>query len=402
MMRKLYILLGIVLLVLAGLALTRCGPLPEALPQTDSIPQAADTTAAATPDQTEPITNPRTEAVEKLLSQMTLEEKVGQVFFMRCPTGNEAAVIAQYHPAGYVLFAQDFENRTPDTLRQVLATCQESSKIPLLIGVDEEGGSVVRASKYTAFRKTAFSSPQAVFASGGMEHIRQDAAEKAQFLNSLHINVNLAPVCDVSTDSADFIYARAFGQDAQATAEYVSVVTQEMQKNGVACVLKHFPGYGGNQDTHNTSALDTRPLEALQQNDFLPFTAGIDAGAGCVLFAHTIIASIDDTAPASFSAPVHELLWNELNFRGVCLTDDLAMGAVQEFAAGEDAAILALKSGNDLLLSSDFAAQYQAVLQAVQAGTLSEDVLNTAVQNVLGWKYDMDLLSLPTAESALS
>ncbi len=207
-------------------------------------------------------------------------------------------------------------------------TPPRSTPASLLIGSDEEGGTVTRASRNPNLFEKPFSSPQKL-AAQATEHgsiFSEDAWEKNSALLALGINVNLAPVADVSTDPADFIYDRALGQDAAATADYAAQVVTAMRESGIGSVLKHFPGYGSNADTHTGIALDERSLETFRQSDFLPFAAGIEAGEGtaAVLVSHNIMAAVDSDLPASLSPAVHDLLREELGFTGVAMTDDLA------------------------------------------------------------------------------
>ena len=329
---------------------------------------------------------------EEILSGMTLEEKVGQMFIARCPEEGAAEKVSQYHPGGYILFARDFENRTPETAAAAVQSYQDASDIPLLIGVDEEGGTVNRVSRYPAYRSSPFPSPQALYQSGGFEAVAADTAEKCALLSSLGINVNFAPVADVSTDPSDFINARAFGQDAAATAEYVAAAVEEMGAVGIGSVLKHFPGYGSNSDTHTGVAIDSRPYDQFLSQDFLPFQAGIDAGAGCVLVNHNVVESMDGTLPASLSPEVHRILRQELGFTGVTLTDDLAMDAVEAYAEDGSVAVLAVLAGNDMIVTTDFEEQIPLVIAAVESGAIDEAVIDQAVSRVLGWKYDLGLL----------
>ena len=164
------------------------------------------------------------------------------------------------------------------------------------------------------------------------------------------ININFAPVCDVSQDPADFIYDRTLGRDAQETSQYVAAVVETMAEEGMGSVLKHFPGYGNNVDTHTGIAVDQRPLETFEASDFLPFQAGTEAGGGktAVLVSHNIMAAVDDTLPASLSPAVHDLLREQLGFDGVVMTDDLAMEAVAAYSADGAVAVMALEAGNDL------------------------------------------------------
>lgn len=245
------ILAGIALLLLAGWGLVRLDAQPD-----QAAPQTQEKTTAPDAVQAFPSTaDLREQAVHTLMSGMTDEEKVGQLFFARCPVAGEAEQAAQYHLGGYVLFGRNFSSKTPETLREMLAQCQAASKVPMLMGVDEEGGTVVRASYYQQFRQSRFLSPQKLIQAGGMDAVTGDAREKATFLKDLGLNVNLAPVCDVAPDKDNYMYPRTFGVGAADTADYVRAVVEQTQENGVGCVLKHFPGYGGNGDTDRKSVV---------------------------------------------------------------------------------------------------------------------------------------------------
>ena len=219
----------------------------------------------------------------KIMSEMTLEEKIGQLLFMRLPLDNSIESIRKYHPGGCILFANNFEKKTKEQIKQEIQQLQKASKTPLFFGVDEEGGTVVRVSKFPQFRSTPYLSPQNLFANGGFNLIEQDTIDKCQFLHDLGINVNFAPVCDVSEDPKDFIYRRSFGQNAKKTAEYIKTVVKIMKEKKIVSVLKHFPGYGNNIDTHFEVAFDERPFETFISSDFIPFQAGIDSGADIAL-----------------------------------------------------------------------------------------------------------------------
>ena len=354
-----------------------------------SVPTASDDLAS----QTTPEPPPEPDSAEVYVDGLTLEQQVAQLFFARCPDVDAADLTAQYDIGGYILFGRDFEGQTPESVTQTIQSYQDAVSTPMLIGVDEEGGTVTRVSLYSAFRPTGrFQSPQALFAEGGLQRIEEDTVEKDALLASLGINVNLAPVCDVSTDPADFINARAFGQDAQATSEYVRTVVQQMKTDGMGMVLKHFPGYGNNIDTHTGIAHDTRPIEQFRQSDFLPFATGIEAGAQAVLVCHNIVACMDDTLPASLSPAVHDILRDELGFEGVIMTDDLVMQAITDYTGDADAAVLAVQAGNDMLISSDFVTQYNAVLAAVEDGTITADRIRESAVRVVHWKIELGLI----------
>ena len=361
---------------------------PAAMPQSTEEEAVTPAPQETAPEEEAPAPSfaPYEDRARELLAGMSLEEKVGQMFFARCPEDGAAQLAGELSPGGYILFDRDFEDQSRDEVEANIQSYQDASGIPLLIGVDEEGGTVKRVSKYAEFRDEPFLSPQALYEQGGMELIESDTREKAELLLGLGINVNLAPVCDVSIDADDYIHPRAFGQDAQQTAEYVKTVVSEMNASGIGCTLKHFPGYGSNADTHTGIADDTRPYEAFASSDFLPFAAGIDAGAGSILVCHNIVECMDGDFPASLSPEVHRILREELHFTGVIMTDDLYMDAIcDEYGTGQ-AAVLAVQAGNDMLISTDITEQRQAVLDAVEEGTILEERIDESVLRILCWK----------------
>lgn len=335
--------------------------------------------------------------INEKIASMTIEEKVGQLFFVRCPESGAAEDVAAYHLGGILLFGRDFKDAngnwlTAEQLRANITSYQDASEIPLFIGSDEEGGTVTRASRNPNLFAQQSKSPQALYAAGGMDAVLADTAEKNRTLRwELGINVNFAPVADVSTDPGDFIYDRALGQDAEATADYVARVVLTMQDAGIASVLKHFPGYGNNVDTHTGIAVDERSYESFEQSDLLPFIAGIEAGAPFVLVSHNIVKCMDEDYPASLSKKVHGLLRGELGFDGLIVTDDLAMDAVKAYADNGSVAVLALQAGNDMIVTTDYQTQIPLVIEAVRSGEISEDEINDHVFRVLHTKAALGL-----------
>ena len=390
--------LSFVLSTLMLLSLAACGSAPaDQGAEEDSIP--------APPQPT--LEELQAQQIQDLLDNMTLEEQVGQLFFPRCPAEDAVEDVSTYHLGGYILFGRDYKDGqdnwlTEEQFTQKLASYQASAKIPLLIGTDEEGGTVARASRNPNLFSRKARSPHELDQEGHQHGDRflEDAWEKNGQLHSLGINVNLAPVADVSTDPADFIYDRTIGKDAPGTADYVRRVVTGMQDTGVGSVLKHFPGYGNNVDTHTGIAVDNRPLEQFRSADFLPFRAGVEAGGGttAVMVSHNIMTAVDDQLPASLSPAVHELLRSELNFDGVVMTDDLAMDAVAAYAEDGASAVMALEAGNDLIITSDYRIQIPKVIEAFQDGTLDPQILQPACRRVLEWKQSLDLLPAVTPE----
>ena len=170
------------------------------------------------------------------------------------------------------------------------------------------------------------------------------------------------------------------------TADYVRLVVPAMTEGGTLPVLKHFPGYGSNADTHTGIAVDQRPMETFETADLLPFKAGIEAGTPFVLVSHNIVNCMDPELPASLSPAVHKILREECGFDGIAITDDLAMDAVKAYARDGAVAVMALQAGNDMIVTTDYRTQIPAVIAAVQEGTLDESVIDDACLRVLRCK----------------
>lgn len=333
----------------------------------------------------------KTDKITKMLDNMTIPEKVGQMFMVRVPKENADKRVSEYHLGGYIMFGRDFDNKTKEEVMGNIASWQSASDIPMLIGVDEEGGTVNRISTNTEFRSEPFKSSQELYKEGGFDLIYEDTINKSNFLKELGINVNFAPVVDVSTNPDDYIYKRSFGKNANLTSEYASTVVTAMKEANIASVLKHFPGYGNNTDTHTGISIDNRTLETFKESDFLPFEAGIKAGANIILVSHNIITNIDPDNPASLSTRVHEILRNDLGFAGVIITDDLYMDAISK-NYDSSVAVLAILAGNDLICTTDFESQIPEVIAAVEDGTISIDRINESVRRILELKLELNLI----------
>ena len=383
------------------LPLMLCGCVPQLSdPISSSASMQMTTESPVTTTTTAPtvqtiISTPPTTPIDPLvtlLDSLTTEEKVGQLFLARCPDINAVVDIQQYHLGGYILFARDFENETPASVQATLQGYQDASAIPLIIAVDEEGGIVNRVSRFAAFRESPFPSPQYLFNQGGLDKIRENEAEKCALLGSLGINVNVGPVCDVTTDSSAFMYRRSLGQDAQTTAQFVKTMVGIMQEHKIGGILKHFPGYGNNTDTHTGIAIDDRPLSQLENVDLVPFAAGIEAGCDAIMISHTFVNALDADMPASLSHKVHNYLRDTMGFEGVIVTDDLVMQAITDVYGIGESAVLAVQCGNDLLCVTDYKQQYTAVLDAVNDGRITQEALDTAVLRILRWKAGLGLI----------
>lgn len=322
----------------------------------------------------------------KTFEKMTIEEKIGQLFLVNYDA-SKATLWNNLFVGGYLLFNNDFDNKSPQKFTDEMNFLQENSKYPLIIGVDEEGGEVIRVSSHKKFRKTPFYSSSYYYKQGGFELLKQIENEKNALLLSLGINFNLAPIADVSVNSNDYIYNRSFKSSAKDTATYVENMVSYANENGISSCLKHFPGYGNNKNTHIGKSHDSRTYESFIQNDFLPFKAGINANVPVILVSHNIIDALDNELPASLSQNVISELRNTLSFTGIIITDDLSMNAVKEYVRDGSAAVLALNAGNDMIITSNFEKMYTEVQEALNNGSISEETIDRAVLRIIMWKY---------------
>ncbi len=331
------------------------------------------------------------DAASKIMKDMTLEEKIGQLFLVRYDKNLASSWVSDYYPGGFVMFAKDFANQTKDSIKEEIDNLQSISKIPLVIAVDEEGGYVTRVSRYSNFRDSKFLSPREYYDTGGEELLEKTEKEKATLLLSTGINLNLAPVADVSVNSNDFINNRTFNRDARDTAVLIGKMVNYANEVGISSSLKHFPGYGNNVDTHTGVAIDERSYENFLENDYLPFKEGIKNRVPTVLVSHNIINCIDSRYPATLSKKVITELREKLNFSGVVITDDLSMDAVNSYVEDGSAAVLAVNAGDDLIITSDFVKMYREVYQAVADKKIDIKTIDQAVKRNIAWKiaYNM-------------
>lgn len=325
----------------------------------------------------------------KKLKTLSLEEKLGQLLLVRYKEDVALRDLKTYHFGGFVFFEKDFKNKTSDNVKEMMNTLQKNANIPLLTAVDEEGGKIVRVSSNPNLVSVPFKSSKELYKEGGFPKITEDTKEKSSVLNKLGLNLNLAPVVDVSTDPSDYMYERSFGENSTLTSTYAKTVIEASKGTGVSYTLKHFPGYGNNPDTHTGSVADNRSLESILANDIPPFDAGIHAGAEAVLVSHNTVTSIDNVNPASLSPSVHNILRNRLDFSGIIITDDLDMGATSSL---QNATVKALLSGNDLIITTDYEQSFSELKAALNDGTISEDLVNRVALRVLAWKYYKGLI----------
>jgi beta-N-acetylhexosaminidase len=326
---------------------------------------------------------------EEFMKGMTLEEKIGQMLFPRFNLTNYTDDIPIKKPGGFILFAYDFVfNET--FIQQYINKSQELSEanvgLPLGLAVDEEGGTVVRVSPYHR-DEGGFPSPQQIYNESGNDGILKIDQEKRDLLRKFFLNVNLAPVADISYNSSDYIYDRTLGRGPEESAEYIEKDVEGYVNDNFTCCAKHFPGYGNNIDTHGDIAIDKRSYEQFQNEDFLTFEAAIRKEIPMILVSHNIVLCKDKKYPASLSKAWHDILRNELNYTGLILTDDLSMGAIKKYTDNISEAVLAVNAGNDILLTSDYYKHYDALMKAADDGKITEETVDKACKRIIAWKF---------------
>ncbi len=331
------------------------------------------------------------EKSRRLVSNMTIKEKIGQLFLVRY-NKEDTEYLSNFYPGGYILFAKDLDKNSKEEMIEELKNVQNQNKYKLILGVDEEGGFVTRVSRYKIYREEKFNSPKYYYEQGGYDLLEQEENEKATLLKELGFNLNLAPVADISTNENDFIYTRAFGKDKEETSKFIKNMVTYANNNKINSCLKHFPGYGNNNDTHTDVVYDNRSYEEIANNDYEPFKAGIKAKVPSILVSHNIVESIDNKYPASLSKNIHKELRDKLKFTGIIMTDDLSMGAVAFFNKDKSSATLAINAGNDIIITSDFITMRDELLKSYEEGKIKEKTIDKAVLRVIAWKYYSGIL----------
>lgn len=393
----------------------RTEPYPDALPDSAEPPSAQQPPGEAQTPSDETPAEPSEEApasdadakAQTLLASMTQEEKLWQLFFVtpEAITGVETATVAgnatkqaleAYPVGGIVYFAKNLETR--EQAQALLANTQSYAKIPLFLGVDEEGGTVSRIGANDALGGTKVADMRSFGDKADPAAVYDAGQSLAANLTGLGFNLDFAPDCDVAAGRDSVIGSRSFSSDPELCASLAGVVARSLRDGGVIPCLKHFPGYGSaTVDDHNGTSVVDKTLAELQQTDLVPFASIISAGnAPFVMVTHLSYPNIvgDDT-PADLSEKiVTGLLRTELGFDGVVITDSHAMAAVTDRYSAGEAAVMALSAGCDMILMpADLQAAFDAVQAAVQDGTLSQSRIDESVLRILTVKAQFGLLS---------
>lgn len=347
---------------------------------------------------------------KEIVENMTLEEKVGQMFILqlesldtskgtyyehRTFTNKMAKTLQDYPVGGVILFSRNIENR-----EQTIAlnkAFKEHSRIPIWVSVDEEGGDVARLANNPNMKMTQYPPMEVVGATENEDYCYQMGANMADEMRELGFNLDFAPVADVKTNENNTeIGNRSFGDDPDLVAKLSTAVVNGLQNNHVSATLKHFPGHGDAEgDTHETSVNIESDINRFRTIDFIPFEEGIKAGADLIMVSHISISRVaGNTTPASLSSLVmKDIIRKELGFKGVIVTDAMNMKAITSNYTSSEAAIEAVKAGADVILIPDnFVEAYNGIVNQVIEGEISESRIDQSVQRIIETKIKRGMI----------
>lgn len=364
--------------------------------ETESIPQTEEPEAT----ETQTVVDPLVEQAAQIVSGMTLEEKVAQMFFItpEALTGYGQVTVAgdatneayQKYPVGGLIY--NSQNLVDiDQTKTMMAKMQQYAdsriSLPVFLGVDEEGGSVTRIASNEAYGLTNVDNMSDIGATGDTQNAYQAGVTIGTYLSDLGFNLDFAPVADVLTVSDSVIGNRSFGTDSELVASMALSELQGLESMGIQGVVKHFPGHGGvSGDSHSGAVSTDKSLEELFASELVPFQRAIDGGAEFLMVGHIAAPNVtgDDT-PASLSkVMITDVLRTQMGYQGVVITDAMNMTAITANHAADEAAVLAVNAGADMILMpEDFGKAYNGVIDAVNNGTIEEYRINEAVVRIV-------------------
>ena len=350
----------------------------------------------------------REEAVEAAagyMENMTVEEKAGQLFIVNLElldqkngnyyewrrfTKKKKKSLDKYHIGGVILFSRNIAGRKQT--EKLVTRLQENSSIPLFISVDEEGGDVARIANNKKMGTTVFQTMEEIGRTKDASYVYNMGEIIGSEISSLGFNVDFAPVADVKTSELNLeIGTRSFGGEPDKVAEFTSAFVKGIQKQNVSATLKHFPGQGSSSgDTHIESVNIDSSIASLRKNDFVPFEAGIAAGADFVMVSHISVSKVTETAqPASMSNLVMDtILRDELGFQGVIITDAMDMASITDNYTSAEAAYGAVSGGADIVLMPlDLEMAYNEIINRINNGSISKERLDASVLRILTVKF---------------
>lgn len=327
------------------------------------------------------------EKVDQIVESMSQTEKLGQMVMIGIQgtkvDDDSLYMLNQYHMGGVILFDRNMES--PEQVKQLTSDLQAQSneKVPLFIGIDEEGGDVARMAE----KLTPPPSQKEIGATGDIEQAKTWAIKTAKSLKDMGINVNFAPVADVGSNDK-----RSYSTDANTVIDFVRAATKGYQQENIIYSLKHFPGIGkGKVDSHIDSSSIDVTKEILMAEDILPFKTIIDESDPndyFILVSHLKYLALDEEYPASLSSKIMtDLLRNELGYKGIIITDDMEMGAVANHNDFRSIGVNAVKAGADIVLvCHEYEHQqkvYLGLLDAVNSGEISQERIDESIKRII-------------------
>lgn len=346
--------------------------------------------------------------IEEIISSMTLEEKVCQLFMItpEALTGVGTATqagdatrdaLSEYPVGGVIYFAKNLQ--TPEQTQTMLANTQryaeERTGFPIFLSVDEEGGQVARVGSNPSFKVEQIGNMSDVGSRGDTQEAYDAGSTIGSYLSDLGFNMDAAPDTDVLTNPEnEVVRYRSFGSDPQLVADMARAELSGLNDQGIIGMYKHFPGHGGTAaDSHAGYAYVDDTLEELRSGAFVPFQDGIDNGVRVIMVSHISCPNVtgDDTPATLSERMITDILREEMGFEGMVITDALDMGAVTAQYSSDQAAVAALQAGADMLLMpEDFHSAYQGVLRAVENGTVKEERIDESVRRILNIKLTIN------------
>lgn len=340
-----------------------------------------------------------------ILSQMTLDQKLGQMMivqFVGPDYGLDiSTMVSQYNIGAALIFPANNNVVSKAQLKGLIQQMQSNSTIPLAVAIDQEGGTVDRLVKLDGARRSATSigltnDPAQATAAG---------VQDAKDLSSYGINLNLAPVVDVTNVYNSQMYQRTFGDNPALVTKMAEAYLQGLQQSGkVLGTLKHFPGLGDvAADPHSSVPHLNRSLSQLEAIDWAPYRSLIQQGnIRAIMVTHEIVSAVEASKPSSLSYKlVTGILRNQMGFNGVIMTDSLTMQGITAYYTEAQAAALAIEAGSDILMGAstpnDVAKMITGIKQAMASGEISQQRIDDSVRRILLLKYQMGLLHIPTA-----
>lgn len=352
-------------------------------------------TPAPTPDATaEPTPQEKLEAlIDEQIKAMPLEDKVAGLFIVtpeaithvnRAVRAGESTKKALEENAvgGLIYFSGNIQSR--EQITEMLHNTAEYSRYPIFLAVDGEGGRVDRLADAGISQRS--DNAQKIGATGDPENARRTGEAMGKAMAELGFNLDFAPVADVANVEGSVMKERSYGSDPEKAAGFVTAMMEGLEGQGVTACLKHFPGIGSTTaDTHNGLAFTERTEAQFRVEELSVFQAGIGAGANMIMVGHMSAPSLTgNNDPCIFSERlITEILRVELGFEGIIITDALNMKAISEYYGADEAAIMALKAGCDMLLMpEDYEKAYSGVLQAVKDGVISEERIDDSLRRI--------------------